>query len=256
MRSPHIVQEFQLPNGQKVSAANDPMNAVATLAGVGEREVIPQGIEKAVRGFSLHPKANIVTYYDTLPLNNGIENNTLLFFQSKPSQNPTENFFSDNPLPGQYPRTVVGIKIESNLQTIASAIAATTPMGKAGATNNINPIAILNALKESYIRVHADQNEKMVLNSKLSDYFDFENSGVNAVSGTAANPFVIANLKSKGLQRISDPFIIAPNQVFKVILVFKNITQLPSQADWTAAAGGGTAQELKLTVTLHTAEIK
>lgn len=250
-RSPHVVREFRSANG----GGTDPMNAIAHIAGVNEREVIPQGVQKAVRGFTLHPKANIVTYYDSLAVDNTMQSNTLTFFQAKPSQNPAKNFYTDNPLPGQYPRYVVGLSIETNLQALVSTIAAATPLGKAGATNNINPVAILNALKNAYIRVQADQNEKMVLNARLADYFDFENSGISSLAGTSTNPIVAVNFKSKGIQRISDPFMIAPNQVFKANIVFNNTHHLPAPADWTAAYGAN-PEVLELVVTLHTAEIK
>lgn len=168
------------------------------------------------------------TYYDTQEI---ITNESQVnFFPAQANRNPEMANYISNAFPGEDARLVYGMTFVLTRQFIQTDDAA-----------QIDPIAIVNGLKDAAVIATADQNYKEFLRVPLSDHFDFDSTRLNlaaAFAGQAASAdseYTVektVTLQDDLMIKVSDPFVVAPNQVFTLTVHFADSSVFPAAADW------------------------
>lgn len=191
--------------------------------------------------------SRIKTYYDTRDI---IDTTSVLnFFPANPDRDTTRNNYFNNPFPGTDKRRVVGLSFELPKQFISTA-------------TDIDPLAIVNGLKDAGVIITADNSNTEFLRAPLSHFFNFGGTGLNRRLAIAGNPTSDAatetideatvTMKSSGMYRLPDPFDIATNQTVDVKVEFESSASFPTAAQWTTSEQG----QLSLKAKLYVAEIR
>lgn len=194
-------------------------------------------ISKRVR---VKRSGKLITLFDTQAI---VQNTSeYSFFPANAVKSDPDNNYVSNPLPGPVIHKVLGISLESTLQTIKTA-------------TNIDPVKIINALKHASLIIKVDNDRKQMLHIGIEELFNFAGSEVLAAgahTGAAASFQEYANLKSRGIVKLAEPFQIGKNQSFEVKLEFKSAANFPTAAHWTTAAYGSLNLKAKLLVSQET----
>ncbi|MCH8567619.1 MAG: hypothetical protein LAT67_05120 [Balneolales bacterium] len=170
-----------------------------------------------VKPIAIDPKGRLKQYYDTKRLKQG--DSILHFFPAQAQRESARNNYVNNPIPGNEIRKVLSIGIDINYAVIESA-------------TNIDPFKIINAIKQSSIKLTLNSDNVQVLEQPISNFLNFSSSGV-AMNSDGTKKAV--SVSSKGLVRLADPFQVGIQQVFDLNLNVANAGLLPTVAHWEAA---------------------
>ena len=201
---------------------------------------------KFINTVSVPPTALIKPIYDTQEI---VQNQSEInFFPAVASKKIPRNNYVSNPLPGETVRRVVGLSFELVRQFTSL-----------DADNSIDPVAIVNALKDASVILTADSNYKQFLRTTIDRHSNFSGTSIEGAHATALVGAAIQSATSKtaitkrsGIYFLADPFDIAPNQTIDLKVTFKDSSKFPTAAQWDASGQG----RLNLMATLHVAEFE
>lgn len=187
--------------------------------------------------------ARLKPYYDTQPI---VQNQAKVnFFSPSPSRAVTRNNYVSNPFPGEATRRIAGLSFDILHQFIHREA-------------NINPIAIVNGLKNAGVVLTADQSHTQFLRTTLDEQSNFAETEFVAASAAAweggaavTETRQTAVLKSSEMYRLADPFDLANNQNLNLYVQFANASNFPTEAQWEASS----QSQLFLRATLYLAEL-
>lgn len=162
----------------------------------------------------------IETLFDTLAVLQG--DSRLSFFQNGQPRNPAERNYTQNPLPGDEIRKVLGVKVDTAIFAIKTAA-------------NIDPVKILNGLKKGSVEITVDSNSNKVVWVPITEFLDFDGAQITTGQTAADEYDIIVTIPSTGFRRLDDPFQIGVQQVFEVLVHFANAADFPTAAHWTTA---------------------
>lgn len=157
-----------------------------------------------------------------------IDGNTskLSLFTPSPAPNHPDNNYVNNPLPGAKNHVVLALSVDCTMQILKTA-------------ENIDPVAVVNRLKDAVIKVQTNGGREERILHPLKDYMNFSQtrSAIAAISdGASENPSAISEslitLQATGPRTLDNLFFFEPNESFTVEVEFKN-GQFPAQSDWT-----------------------
>lgn len=176
---------------------------------------LPQGVE-------------VLRRYDRREID-GNTSKTALFTPSPTPDDPDNNYVN-NPLPGASNHVVLGISVDCTLQLIEQ-------------TANIDPVKVINLLKDSVLKVETNGGREERILHPLKDYMNFAQTRaqVAAISDGETAPsaitHAIAALQATGPRQIDNLFYFEPNESFTVEVIYKN-GDFPDQADFTQGRFG------------------
>ncbi|WP_133120207.1 hypothetical protein [Rhodohalobacter barkolensis] len=156
-----------------------------------------------------------------------IDGNTskLSLFTPSPTPNDPDNNYVNNPLPGAKNHVVLAMSVDCTLQLIKSA-------------DNIDPVAVVNRLKDAVIKVETNGGREERILHPLKDYMNFSQTraAVAAIAdgGTPVGAISesLITLQATGPRTIDNLFFFEPNESFTVEVLFNN-GSFPAQSDWT-----------------------
>lgn len=156
-----------------------------------------------------------------------IDGNTskLSLFTPSPTPNDPDNNYVNNPLPGAKNHVVLAMSVDCTLQLIKSA-------------ENIDPVAVVNRLKDAVIKVETNGGREERILHPLKDYMNFSQTraAVAAIAdgGTPVGAISesLITLQATGPRTIDNLFFFEPNESFTVEVLFNN-GSFPAQSDWT-----------------------
>lgn len=188
------------------------------------------------------------TYQDTQEILQDVSE--LSFFPANASKDVTRNNYITNPFPGKNGRLVLGLSFELVKQFITT-----------DAANSIDPIAIINGLKDAGIVFTADNDYKEFLRGRLSEFFNFKGTNIStqvtAASSGGTAPALTSTvthtvtIKSAQGIAVPNPFLIAPSQTFDLGVKFVDSSMFPTGDNWDDSGQG----RLFLRATIFAAEI-
>jgi hypothetical protein len=170
-------------------------------------------------------------YFDTQPIKqNEAEIN---FFPAVATKKRYKDNYISNPFPGDNARLVYGL-----------TFALTSQFLQTDAANNIDAEKIINQTVDSSVIISADQNYTQFMRLPVGHHFNFEGTKLNialAFAGQAAaadseqTVSKTVTIQEDAIQKVADPFVIAPNQVLSLKVKFNDASDFPADSDWTAS---------------------
>jgi hypothetical protein len=133
------------------------------------------------------------------------------FFPSSVTRDDSKNNYVNNPMPGSFDRTVIGLSI-----SLVNAVIKTA--------TNVDPLAIANALRKGYVKVLVDQSNTQILHLPIDAVSNFDELLFHATQGTlAAGAAPLTEYtwpKALSPIKLPEPFTLKANQTFKVEVGF------------------------------------
>lgn len=192
--------------------------------------------------FELTPSADILQsietakhLYDTKAV---VQNDKVTdFFPRDASGNIEDANYVSVPFSGHQARHVIGIA----LHVLNGAIQS---------SDNVDPIRILNALRDAVLVITSDSDKRTLVEIPLAHIIGEANvvTHFDSLNNESVNTVIF---ESGFMHRLAQSFTIAAGQTFRTRIYWKNTTGLPTAANWTAAGAPG---GLRLRLTFQVGE--